>query len=149
MTVPIVFHKPCDSEESVREALSEMARLREDNEDNGDASGEAGVEERTCSTLLNELNTQFGTFLELYVLKSEGLILTAEEVLERVRAVDLDGTGFTIETIICHMGDEDESEGCEVRERRVLFNRECSNVDEIEDALCQLLAAAAAPTVNK
>jgi hypothetical protein len=128
--VPIVFSHRCMSEEELRAELAEMARLRED------APPPARVTaETSTSGLLETLNSQFGHTLELYVLRQGGVVLSEEDVLERCRAIDLDATGFTLESIVCH----DEGESCEVVEKRVLFNRSCSSIDEIEDALCRLL----------
>lgn len=130
LTVPVAFARRCESEEALRAELAEMALLRDDA-----PQPAALVSQTSCAGLLETVNRQFGHSLELFVLRQGGVVLSEEDVLERCRAVDLDGTGFTLETIVCH----DDGESCDVSERRVLFNRSCSSVEEIEDALCRLL----------
>lgn len=130
VSMPIVFKRPCDGEDSVRSQLHEMAQLREEE------AAPAPVSGSSVNAILSQLNTQFNTHLEVYVLEQQGQMLSPDEVIERVRATELDAKGFTIETIVCQM----EDEGCEVREKRVLFAHACESVDEIEDMLVQLLS---------
>lgn len=132
LTVPIAFAKRCESEGALRAELAEMARLRED------VAPASSLSKTTCAGLLEVLNSQFSRSLELYVLRAGGVVLSESDVLERCRAVDLDELGFTLENVVCH----DEGEACDVVEKRVLFNRSCQSVEEIEDALCRLLIPA-------
>ncbi|KAJ1617378.1 hypothetical protein T492DRAFT_1100244 [Pavlovales sp. CCMP2436] len=138
LSVPIVFARQCGSEAELRAELEQMAKLR------ADAPKPAAITDRdvsTCAGLLDTLNTQFGHTLELYVLRAGGVVLSEEDVLERCRAVALDGTGFTLETIVCH----EDGESCNVIEKRVLFYRSCQSIHEIEDALCRLLLVSSTP----